>query len=193
MTNALWAAAQFLYLYAPLLLSAAMSGVIMRFDWLRVLRRPIDLGLTFRGERVFGDSKTWRGLVIAVVGCIIGAALQKYVLGACAGRLALLDYETLDVFAFGAAMGGTAIVGELPNSFVKRRLRIAPGATTRGPLSVLFYIWDQIDLLSLSLPALSFWVHVDLKLVLTSVIVGLMLHPLTSLVGYAMGARRSAR
>jgi hypothetical protein len=57
----------------------------------------------------------------------------------------------------------------------------------------LFYVWDQIDLLTLSLPALSYWVRVDLKVVLTGVIVGLMLHPLTSLIGYVMGARRSAR
>ena len=193
MKSALLAAAQFLYLYAPLLLSAAVSGVIMRFDWLRPLRRPIDFGLTLRGKRVFGDSKTWRGLAVAVGGCILGATIQRYAIGASARSLALLDYETLDVFAFGAAMGGTAIVGELPNSFVKRRLNIAPGATASGPLSILLYVWDQIDLLTLSLPVLSFWVRVDLKLVLSSVIVGLTLHPLTSLVGYAMGARRSAR
>jgi hypothetical protein len=193
MTSALWAAAQFLYLYAPLLLSAAISGVVMRFDWLRALRRPIDFGLTFRGKRVFGDSKTWRGLAVAVGGCVLGATIQRYAIGARAGSLALLDYETLDIFAFGAAMGGTAIAGELPNSFVKRRLDIAPGTTASGPLSILFYVWDQIDLLTLSLPALSYWVRMDLKVVLTGVIVGLMLHPLTSLIGYVMGARRSAR
>ena len=90
-------------------------------------------------------------------------------------------------------MGVTAMLGELPNSFVKRRLDIAPGKTTSGVLAVLFYVWDQIDLLMFSLPALAGWARVDIALVCTGVVVTLALHPLTSLIGYLIGARRTAR
>ena len=184
---------QFLYLFAPLLLAAAWSGLVMRLDWFKDLRVPLDGGLSFRGSRVFGDSKTWRGVFVAITGCIAGATLQKYVIGAHASAIALLDYSRLNVLAFGTAMGASAMLGELPNSFVKRRLGIAPGHTSVGPLAVVFYVWDQVDLLMFSWPVLCLWLRPDLGLVVTSIAVTLLLHPLTSLIGFAVGARTSAR
>jgi hypothetical protein len=40
MMRVLQLTAEFLYLYAPLLLSAAISGLVMRQNWLSFLRRP---------------------------------------------------------------------------------------------------------------------------------------------------------
>ncbi|MEY4580052.1 MAG: hypothetical protein RL701_4755 [Pseudomonadota bacterium] len=188
-----WLVAQVLYLYAPLLLSAALSGFVMKLDWFRWLKYPIDAHLTLRGRRVFGDSKTWRGVAVAIVGCSVGAAVQKYAIGSAAGSLALCDYSQLHVLSFGSAMGFSAMLGELPNSFTKRQLNIAPGKTAHGGRAVIFYVWDQIDLLTFSWPALSCWIDPTLPLVLTSVGITLLLHPLVSLIGYVTGARRSAR
>jgi CDP-2,3-bis-(O-geranylgeranyl)-sn-glycerol synthase len=184
---------QVLYLFAPLLLSAALSGAVMRFNWWSGLYRPLDCGRSFRAKRVFGDSKTWRGVIVALVGCSIGTALQKYALLDAARAIALVDYARVDVLAFASAMGLGAMLGELPNSFTKRQLGIAPGKTTRGVWGVVFYVWDQVDLLSLSIPLLTPWVAWTWQLVATSVLVALLVHPLTSLIGYMVGARRSAR
>ena len=193
MSHALQLSAEFLYLFAPLLLAAAISGLVMRLNWFAFARRPIDAGVTLRGERLFGDSKTWRGVMVAVVGCIVGVAIQKYLVGERAASIARVDYAQLDVLAFGTVMGLMAMLGELPNSFTKRRLRIAPGKTTQGWLSAVFYVWDQVDLLMFSLPTLSVWADIDVELVITALIVTLVLHPATSLIGYLIGARRSAR
>jgi hypothetical protein len=186
-------AAEFLYLYAPLLLSAAISGVVMRQDWLSFARTPIDAGRTFRDKRIFGNSKTWRGVLVAVVGCILGVTIQKYVIGSNAASIARVDYAHSDVVQLGLVMGLTAMLGELPNSFVKRRMNIPPGQTAGGWRAVLFYVWDQVDLLIFSFPALSFWARIDLALVAVGFAVTLVLHPTTSLIGYLIGARRSAR
>src|SRR5688572_25230997 len=35
------------------------SAVVIRFDLARALKRRIDAGATYRGRRLFGDSKTW--------------------------------------------------------------------------------------------------------------------------------------
>lgn len=185
--------AEVLYLFAPLLLSAACSAVVMRFDWIAHWRRPIDAGCTWRGKRVFGDSKTWRGVLVAVLGCIAGVAAQKYLVGVRALGIARVDYASTDVVVFGAVMGASAMAGELPNSFVKRRLGIAPGGTACGWLSFVFYAWDQIDLLTLCWPAIASWVRIDAGIIVASFAVTLLLHPLTSLLGYAFGARKSAR
>lgn len=186
-------AAQALYLFAPLLFAGAIAAVVQRLDLLPWLRLPIDAGKTLRGTRWLGDSKTWRGVVIAVVGCTAAVAIQKYVVGARAGQLAFVDYRAVNVLTFGAAMGGGAMIGELPNSFVKRRLGIAPGRTSRGPLAVFFYVWDQIDMLTTAWPLILPWVSPVPGIVMVSFAIALLLHPALSLVGYMLGARRTAR
>lgn len=187
------AAARALYLFSPLLVASGLSAVVLRFDLWPRLKRPIDGGLVFRGQRLFGDSKTWRGVAVAIVCCIATVGLQKHLLLGRPDSLALLDYQDVNPFTFGSAMGAAAMLGELPNSFVKRRLGIAPGKTTRGPLAILFYVWDQVDLLTTAWPAVSFWVHPAPRIVVMSFVVGLGLHPLVSAIGYAIGARRSVR
>jgi hypothetical protein len=187
------AAAQALYLFSPLLVASAISGIVLRFDLFSALKRPIDAGRMFRGHRLLGDSKTWRGVAVAVVGCTLTASVQKHLLVGALDRVALVDYRHTNELAFGFAMGAGAMLGELPNSFVKRRLGIAPGATRRGFLAVAFYVWDQIDLLTTAWPLLCFWVHPTPLIVMTSGVLGLGLHPAVSLVGYLIRARRTAR
>jgi hypothetical protein len=186
-------AAQALYLFAPLLFAAAIAAVVQRRDLLSWLRRPIDAGKTLRGKRWLGDSKTWRGVVIAVGGCTAAIAAQKYIIGIRAAQLALVDYRDISVLGFGLAMGGGAMLGELPNSFVKRRIGIAPGKTARGPLAVLFYVWDQIDMLTTAWPLVVCWVAPTPALVAMSFLLALLIHPTVSLIGYLVGARSTAR
>ena len=85
------------------------------------------------------------------------------------------------------------MIGELPNSFVKRRLGIPRGQTARGWLAGLFYVWDQIDLLTGAWPLLRIWFAPSTALVAVSFGVALALHPIVALVGYAVGARASPR
>ena len=187
------AVVQALYLFLPLLVSAALSGLVLRFDWLRVLRRPIDHGATFRGHRLFGDSKTWRGVAVAVAGSIGAVLVQQAVRAHVSSFLQVADYGQIDPLWFGVAMGAGAMVGELPNSFTKRQLGIPPGETSGGWRAVVFYVWDQVDLLTGAWPLLLWWFRPTFSLVATSFVVALVLHPLIALVGYGIGARKSAR
>jgi len=79
-------------------------------------------------------------------------ALQQGLLHRCGlvASIELIDYASQPIW-FGTALGAAAEPSELPNSFVKRRLGIEPGGTARGPLAVIFYLWDQLDVL------LGFW------------------------------------
>lgn len=189
-----WAAAQALYLFAPLLVSVALSAVVLRFELFSRLARPIDAGASLGGRRLLGDGKTWRGAAVAVIGSIATVLLQKHLIADRAGALAIVDYAGANPFLLGAAIGGGAILGELPNSFVKRRLGIGRGETASGRvLGVVFWIWDQIDLLTVAWPLVAFWVRPTALLVVTSFAATLVIHPLVALVGYVIGARRSAR
>jgi CDP-2,3-bis-(O-geranylgeranyl)-sn-glycerol synthase len=189
----LFTAAQVLYLLSPLLVSAALSGIVLRFDLIPALRLPLDGGLVLGGRRLFGDGKTWRGVATAIVGSVLAVALQKYVLAPHVGSLALVDYRGTSAFLLGLALGVGATAGELPNSFVKRRLAIPPGGTTHGSLRVVFYLWDQLDLLTGTWSLLLFWIRPSLLAIGVSVLLVLAIHPLVALIGYLIGARKTAR
>lgn len=193
MWTLLFTAAQVLYLLLPLLVAAAWSAVVLRYELWLPLKRPIDGGLTFRGKRLFGESKTWRGVVVAVAGAVPTALLQRYVLVDLVGSLAVFDYRSVNPVLFGALMAVGAMAGELPNSFVKRQVGIAPGKTTTGPLSVLFYVWDQVDLLTGAWPLVGWWVRPTAGFVAASFAVALVIHPTVSVIGYLLGARKTAR
>jgi CDP-diglyceride synthetase len=105
----------------------------------------------------------------------------------------LVDYASLPGWWFGALVGAAAELSELPNSFVKRRLGIEPGATTRGLRGIVLYLWDQLDVL------LGFWLvfalavpATPLRIAVSVVIVG-VIHPLLTVVGYLFGIRPTAR
>jgi CDP-2,3-bis-(O-geranylgeranyl)-sn-glycerol synthase len=185
---------QALYLWSPLLVSVGLSAIVHKCDLFRSWKVPIDGGRTFRGKRIFGDGKTWRGVAIAVFGSIATVAFQKHVLLEAASAVSVVDYARVGPFVFGGTMAVAAMAGELPNSFVKRRLGIASGETARAPLPrAVFWTWDQVDLLTLSWPALLPWVRPSAVLVLASFALALVLHPLVAWIGFAVGARKTAR
>ena len=103
------------------------------------LDAPVDLGVSFRGRRVFGTHKTFRGLI---AGAVAGGATFT-AQGALATHWPLLSELTLIRLegawspAGGALLGLGALLGDLVKSFFKRRAGIDPGRP--------WVPWDQID------------------------------------------------
>jgi hypothetical protein len=139
------------WLLAPLLGGALLLGLCRRFGWARFLDRPIDLGRSWRGRRIFGDNKTWRGLAAFALGAAVTFRAQAAWTSA-PPALELLDHGSVRApWAVGLALGAAALLSELPNSFVKRRLGIAPGGAPRRGRALSFAV-DQVDLLA------GFWI-----------------------------------
>jgi hypothetical protein len=187
--DALAACGEALWLFTPIFLAAAVNGTVMKLDILNALKRPMDGGLTWRGRRIFGDNKTWRTAFVGTASCAVGVVLQAALVGTTS--FSVVDYDALAAGGalLGAAMGAGAIVGELPNSFLKRQLDIGPGR----PGGAFFWVLDQIDLLILTWPLLLFWVDPHWMVVAASFVLGAGLHPLISLLGWLAGARKTAR
>ena len=109
-----------------------------------MLKRPLDGGATIRGRRVFGDNKTWRGAIVMFAGTFVAAVVL------CRFgwyRNALPD-EVADAAPalFGVLVAFGMVAGELPNSFAKRRLGIAPGQQRRSRAGIAISIADQGDI-----------------------------------------------
>jgi CDP-2,3-bis-(O-geranylgeranyl)-sn-glycerol synthase len=124
------------WLFLPVLGAPALHAPVLRFDLLRGLKRPLDGGLSWRGRRLLGDNKTWRGALVMTAGPVAATAL-----------LHRFEWYRRRIPAdanphlLGALLGISTVVGELPNSFLKRRLGIAPGAQRNAVLTV----FDQAD------------------------------------------------
>jgi CDP-2,3-bis-(O-geranylgeranyl)-sn-glycerol synthase len=184
-----------LLLLLPLLGGAALHGVCMRTGWLGWLARPIDGGRTLGGRPLFGRSKTWRGPVLVGAGAALVWVLEQQALAALPWSVALdgVDLRALPGAGFAALAGFAGELAELPNSFVKRRLGIAPGATARGPLSVVFYLWDQLDVLTGYGLVLATLVRpTPLRVAVAALAVGAV-HPLLTWLGYGLRMRPTPR
>jgi CDP-archaeol synthase len=138
-TRAVW-------LTAPVLIAGLVHVAVITLNLAPELARPIDAGRRWRGRPLLGSNKTWRGFVVMPAATAITIAAQQ----ALAARsphgaaLAPLRRGAPAAWIVGAICGAAYVIAELPNSFVKRRLGIAPG-TSAPKARVAQYVVDQLD------------------------------------------------
>ena len=140
---------ELLWLALPIIVAGLVHLAVLKLDLLPALRRlPLDGGLSFRGRRLFGDNKTWRGAVVTI-GTTTFAAWVLAQLSACCWPLpTLVPFAEEHPLLWGLLLGTGYIVGELPNSFAKRQLGISPGAAGEGTAGRVFWVVDQVDSLA---------------------------------------------
>ena len=127
---------------------------------------PLDGYRTFRGKRIFGDNKTFRGFMVMVpaVGAVfLVLGLLHTILPAWLSRgvwpLSPSSYVLLGLWA-----GFGFMAGELPNSFLKRQLGIPPGAApAHGWAKPLCFLLDRLDSIAGMMLALSWVVPIPLQ------------------------------
>ncbi|HSC71028.1 MAG TPA: CDP-archaeol synthase [Candidatus Methylomirabilis sp.] len=171
-SNLLWLSAQILWLALPVMVAAAIHIAVIRTKVLSGLTSPLDFGQTFRGRRLFGDNKTWRGLVVMVAVSSAGMALQQWMR---IPALELFDYGSVNAWACGALLGLGFVLAELPNSLLKRQFDIPPGEQATGRRYWIFTTLDQVDsvagcLLALAVVWLPPWQVVLIALALCSLV-----------------------
>ena len=173
----------------PVLGAQLAHAPVLSFDLLGRLDRPLDAGATLRGRRVFGDNKTWRGAVVMFTGTVVAAL----VLWQWARYRTWLPEDVRDAgpALVGSVLGVAVVVGELPNSFLKRQLGIAPGARRRSPLGVAWALFDQADFVPVAILLLApIWLMpADVALAALAVVIAV--HLVLNVIGYAIGARKA--
>lgn len=87
--------------------AAWLAGHLVPARW----RLPLDGGASlWDRQRILGNHKTWAGLIAGLLACGVVAMLLR------------------QPFLLGAAFGALSLAGDCASSFIKRRLRILPGA-----------------------------------------------------------------
>ncbi|MCG8670833.1 MAG: CDP-archaeol synthase [Pseudomonadales bacterium] len=136
-----------LYVQVPVVIGGVLHMVVVTRDMWPSMKVPI-------WESQFGKNKTWRGIVVVPILTLIGVvpllvfeAVQQWVFG----NSLLAEYSLVLL----GIMGGLGyMLGELPNSFLKRRMGAAPGEMPTQNEN-FFIALDQID--SAVGVALLFW------------------------------------
>lgn len=136
-----------LFLTSPLVFAGISHMILVKKKVLPRLARPIDGGRLFRGAPIFGENKTWRGLLLMPLVTGLFFALQELSLSLAAVPRPIDPYHPglTPAFLFGALLGLGYILGELPNSFTKRRLAVPAGASPKGRWRLASLFVDQAD------------------------------------------------
>jgi len=169
-----------LWFFAPAGL-ANMFAFLSKY--IRILKVPIDFGGNFRGKRIFGDNKTWRGAFFGIFVGFLVFLLQKYLYRYNFFHdLSLFDYSKMS-WLFGLLLSSGAIIGDLIKSFFKRRVNIAPGQS--------WMPFDQIDYTICVIALGSFIFFPGWPIAFGVVAIGFLLHILFNLASYILKMKRS--
>jgi len=134
-------------------------------------------------ERWFGKNKTWRGLYAGFFGALLIIALQRYLQNiGLFDSYRIIDYMEVNLFLYSFLFGVGSVMGDLIESFFKRRLKIAPGRP--------FFPFDQIDFV---LGAYIFLLPVyilDGRVLVVLLLITPLLHFLTNVIAYFVGLQK---
>ncbi|MFB6298760.1 MAG: CDP-2,3-bis-(O-geranylgeranyl)-sn-glycerol synthase [Halobacteriales archaeon] len=146
---------------------------------------PIDGGRSWRGRRLLGDGKTWRGTVGGIVAGALLAALLNGVVTPASTFLGV-DFPS---FPIRAAIGlpAGAMLGDITASFLKRRTGRERGAAFPG-LDQLDFVLGALVIAALLAPGWTIRVF-TLPVVVTVLIITPLLHVLTNVIAYGLGLK----
>jgi hypothetical protein len=185
--------AQALWLALPVTLAGLTHVLALKRNVLPQLADVrLDGGLELRGRPLFGANKTLRGALIMIAASIVWTTIVD-VLQRGLGlddSIRFVARDQLGSLGLGLGLGIAYIVGELPNSLIKRQLDIGPGEAAKGVLGRVFWLLDQIDSTLAVLVFLSCYRVPSLGMALSLLIVTVLVHPSVAAIMVALGLKR---
>ncbi len=177
-----------------LTLSFTLAGIAQTW-WFKSPRSarfaiPLDRGHTFRGRPIFGANKTWKGFVVMVPATAaaflaVGTLARALPAGKGLWPLSPAGYALLGTLAATGFMAG-----ELPNSFIKRQLGIAPGgAPSHRGARCLSFAADRLDSVLGMLLALCLTVPTPWRVWGLVAAIGPVIHWLFNVVLFRLGVK----
>jgi CDP-2,3-bis-(O-geranylgeranyl)-sn-glycerol synthase len=139
---------------------------------------PIDLGRNFSdGKRIFGDGKTFRGLIIGILAGIGIGLVQIQAVGAFGWEnLPEHTYRSITLLATGA------LLGDLCKSFFKRRLGKERGA--KWPVADMYDLVAGALLMVLIFDSAWLFANMTLLIFILILILTPILHRAVNIIGY---------
>jgi len=174
------------YFFLPAYIANASPPLANTFNVLNGLKKPIDGGKTINGFPILGDHKTWRGLICEIVICFLLVQLIFWINNYY--NLPFLSIigvngSAVSTIQLGLLLAIGIVFGDLLFAFIKRRLRLKPGAAfvpfdqTNYVIGAFIFTQPMLGL------SFDFWI---VLLVLT-----FFMHILFNRIGYNLGLHKA--
>lgn len=162
---------------------ANMAPIIFK-NRMKFLAIPIDFGKTFYKKPLFGKTKTIRGFVVGILSAIFIVFLQSHILIKIDffEKISLINYSEVNFMLLGALFGSGALLGDLAESFVKRRIGKKSSESWK--------IFDQLDYIIGALLFVSPIFILKLSEFLGVLIISLTLTIIANQIGYLINLRK---
>lgn len=170
-----------LWFFLPAGIANAAPIFVAKMPGLRAWSAPIDGGRMYKGQRVLGAHKTWRGLVVGMIMAAIVLWLQQ--LGVqhntwLADWTSQVDYASLTTLIVGPLFGLGALGGDAIESFFKRQRKVPPG---HG-----WFPFDQTDYIIGGAIAVAPFVQLSFMQYVQLLLIWLLVHVVASYIGYLL-------
>lgn len=154
---------------------ANMTPVLAnKVPYLNRWNTPVDFGHSIKGKRIFGDHKTWRGIITGTVcGSVFGLLLYHFL---------KLSFVPSNHLLFVVALSFGALCGDTIKSFFKRRSKVEPGKS--------WFPFDQIDYIIGGLAFIAPFGLLTFANIIAIFTVYFGLHLSVSYIGYRLGLKK---
>jgi CDP-2,3-bis-(O-geranylgeranyl)-sn-glycerol synthase len=147
-----------------------VSGV----PFLKRYSTPVDFGGSWKGKRILGDGKTWRGLIAGTLAGIACGAFQGGLEPAGLYRMTPL---------LGFLLGFGALFGDMAESFVKRRIGMDRGHP--------WFLMDQLDYIFGAYAFAWAVVPVDLGYLVLTCLITVPVHFVSSIIAWKLSLKKN--
>ena len=160
--------------FLPAGVANASPVIANRIPFVNRFKTPIDFGKSWRGKRILGDNKTWRGLIFGTLMASAASLLIGY----------FADPQASDAsrtFFTGFLLGLGALTGDAVESFFKRQRGIQSGKA--------WFPFDQTDYIIGGLLFVYPMVQIPVILMAGIFVIYFGLHLLFSYIAFLLGLK----
>jgi len=178
-----------LYFFLPAYFVNMAPPLARRAAVFNFLYKPVDFGKKFFGQPLLGSHKTWLGVIFGILAGILITLFQLWLYQfSFIQKISLINYQKIspvsnfgvgvNILVFGFLISAGAVFGDLLSAFIKRRLKIAPGAK--------FIPFDQTNYVIGAAIFLTPYLKIDIRVWITIFILTFFLHIISNRLGYLL-------
>ena len=150
---------------------------------LKFLPQPLDFNKKLGNNFILGAGKTLGGSLSGIIIAILTAGLQKLLfLNEFFQNISFINYQQINWLYLGILGGCGSVGGDIIASFFKRRLGLKSG--DMAPLL------DQLDYIIFYFLLISITVNLTWEIIIASLILTLILHPLANILSYLLKIKK---
>jgi len=172
------------WFFSPAALANMTPILVANIQRFKKLDAPMDFGRTYRGKRIFGSHKTWRGFISGVIAATLCLWFQQFLVehsGWLQMMTEQIDYAHLPTLIMGPLFAIGALGGDAIESFFKRQRGTKPG---HG-----WFPWDQLDYIIGASVATTSFVTLTIWQYAWLIVLWFGIHLLSTYIGWSLGLK----